>query len=217
MSDTIDQESTGPSPTTDPINRDDNDEYEQVESVHDEQAKEIVEEDEEAALDRLFTELNVKDFPSALAAIRRLKEKARRPSDPPVDADTEAAAPAEGGDLRNGEARKMLEKFRAFSSRIDSLNGTIASMEEQLRNLYADRERLEREIGASEVDDVISTFSALYLTIINLETQLAALYADREYLDTELGKSDPIEIVAMFKNVSQMVNGAHRELLASGA
>ncbi|MDX1931350.1 MAG: hypothetical protein SFU56_01970 [Capsulimonadales bacterium] len=153
----------------------------------------------------LLDELRAADVEAALAAIRRLKAEAEQVSGGP---DPEASG--------NGptDARKMLEKFRAFSSRIDSLNGTIASMEEQLRNLYADRERLEQEIGASEVSDVIAAFAHSMTTIELLEAQLATLYADREYLETELGKSEATDIVSMFRNVTTMVQTAHKELVA---
>lgn len=157
-------------------------------------------------IQRILVELEVDDQASAIEAIRVLKARSN-------DSRNSETIPAkdELGAV-SGDARKMLEKFRAFSSKIDSLNGTIASMEDQLRHLYADRERLEREIGASEVDDVVAAFTGMYTTLMHMESQLVTHIADREYLDVELGKSEPAEIVAMFRNVSSMIQGAHHEL-----
>ena len=113
------------------------------------------------------------------------------------------------------DPRQIIGKMRAFTTRIETLNGTVSSMEEQLMSLYAEKERLEREIGASEVDDVLEAFRDLRLTIHSMETQLMTMYAGREVLDVELGKSDPWEIVAMFRNVSQFTTALQQALGAS--
>ena len=110
-----------------------------------------------------------------------------------------------------------MSKIRDFANKVSALNGTIASMENQLMSLYADRERLEREIGAGEVEDVIAVFHSQKATISSMETQLSTLYADREVLDVKLGRSEPTEIVSMFQSVSKLVGDAQRELDTAAA
>ena len=110
------------------------------------------------------------------------------------------------------DPRLAMSKIRDFANKVSALNGTIASMENQLMSLYADRERLEREIGAGEVEDVIAAFRAQQATVQSMETQLSTLYADREVLDAKLGRSEPQEIVSMFQSVTKLVGDAQREL-----
>jgi hypothetical protein len=159
----------------------------------------------------LWEELGATNTNEALRAIRFLRSKTvsglvtdilPTPDNP------------EGGEAVAGlpDPRVAVEKIRDFASKVAALNGTVASMEDQLKSLYADRERLEREIGASEVDDIIEAFRNLQTTIRSMETQLMTLYAGREMLDVELGRSDPEEIVAMFRNVARLVNVARQEL-----
>lgn len=111
---------------------------------------------------------------------------------------------------------EVIRKVRSFAHQIESLNGTIASMENQLNSLYGDKERLESAIGASEVDDVIQAFRRLENVISSMEHQLMTLYAGKEVLEVELGKSDPRAIVAMFRNMHQMVDGLRTELSTIG-
>lgn len=110
-----------------------------------------------------------------------------------------------------------MNKIRDFANKVSALNGTIASMETQLMSLYGDRERLEQEIGAGEVEDVIAAFRSQQATILSMETQLSALYADREVLDGKLGRSEPEEIVSMFQSVTRLVQDAQRELAPAAA
>lgn len=162
----------------------------------------------EENLRHILAELGVATVGEALDAIRGMKNRASGGSG-------ETLAPLnaeEDTPVTLNDPRRLLAKLRTFTSKIDSLNGTIGSMESQLRSLYADRERLEREIGASEVDDVIAAFGVLQTTIRSMENQLMTLYAGRETLEVELGKSDPTEIVAMFRNIAQMVRGVNQEL-----
>jgi predicted RNase H-like nuclease (RuvC/YqgF family) len=164
----------------------------------------------ESSLNRLLGELEVETVEAGLEAIRNLKAHASAtPS--PSSPDAVAVTNNELVDLAN-DPRILLEKLRAFASKIDSLNGTISSMESQLQSLYADRERLESEIGASEVEDVILAFGDLQTTISLMEKQLMTMYAGREVLEVELGRSDPQEIVAMFRTVTNLIAGAHQEL-----
>ncbi len=107
---------------------------------------------------------------------------------------------------------EILKKVRSFAQQVESLNGVVASMENQLASLYADKERLEKEVGASEVDDVITAFRRLETVIMSMEHQLMNLYAGKELLEVELGKSDPRSIVAMFKTMSMLVDGLRTEL-----
>jgi hypothetical protein len=110
-----------------------------------------------------------------------------------------------------------MNKIRDFANKVSALNGTIASMEHQLMSLYGDRERLEQEIGAGEVEDVIAAFRAQQATISSMETQLSTLYADRQVLDGQLGRSEPQEIVSMFHSVTKLVQDAQRELEPAAA
>lgn len=112
---------------------------------------------------------------------------------------------------------EILRKVRSFAQQVDALNTTVVSMESQLTSLYGDKERLEAEIGASEVDDVVAAFRRLENVISSMEFQLMSLYAGKELLEVELGKSDPKAIVAMFRNMTQMVDGLRHELTAVGS
>lgn len=165
----------------------------------------------EIELRLLWEELGASNTNEALRAIRFLRSKTISGLVTDVMPTTDDA---EGGVVEIGlrDPRAAVEKIRDFASKVAALNGTVASMEDQLKSLYADRERLEREIGASEVDDIIESFHNLQTTIRSMETQLMTLYAGREMLDVELGRSDPEEIVAMFRNVSRLVNVARQEL-----
>lgn len=118
------------------------------------------------------------------------------------------------GTIAGKAQEEVLRKVRSFAQQVESLNGVVASMENQLNSLYADKERLEREVGASEVDDVIAAFRRLETVIMSMEHQLMNLYAGKELLEVELGKSDPRMIVAMFKTMSQLVDGLRTELSA---
>jgi chromosome segregation ATPase len=161
-------------------------------------------------LQLLLTELGADSLEEALISVRALKNRAFGASS---ESNTASPLTSEGDTPETlNDPRRLLGKLRAFTSKIDSLNGTIVSMENQLKSLYADRERLEREIGASEVDDVVAAFGFLQTTIRSMENQLMTLYAGRETLEVELGKSDPTEIVAMFRNIAQLVRGVHQEL-----
>jgi archaellum component FlaC len=111
---------------------------------------------------------------------------------------------------------EILRKVRSFAQQVESLNATVGSMEMQLSSLYGDKERLEAEIGASEVEDVIGAVRRLESVITSMEFQLMSLYAGKELLEVELGKSDPKAIVAMFRNMNHMVDGLRHELTTVG-
>jgi archaellum component FlaC len=111
---------------------------------------------------------------------------------------------------------EILRKVRSFAQQVESLNTTVVSMEAQLSSLYGDKERLEAEIGASEVEDVVQAFRRLENVISSMEFQLMSLYAGKELLEVELGKSDPKTIVAMFRNMTHMVDGMRNELTLVG-
>jgi hypothetical protein len=85
-------------------------------------------------------------------------------------------------------------------------------MEEQLGSLYEDKERLEREIGASEVEDILAAFRDLQTTIGSMESQLMTMYAAREHLEVELGDSDPRSVVRKFKTIARLMRGMENEL-----
>ena len=156
---------------------------------------------------RLHDALGVSHPDDIIALVRRLQAE-RSGADAPAQTPDAAVA----GVQAVPDPRQALERFRAFTAKIDSLNGTVSSMEDQLKSLYSDRERLEREIGASEVDDVIAAFGELQEMITNMETQLILLYSGQEKLEAVMGKSDPEEIADLFNNVAKMVRVAHREL-----
>jgi len=158
----------------------------------------------EGYLRAIEQELEATSPEEAITAIRRLK--ALQP-----DSIASGVLPDAGG-VNLSDPRVAVSRIRDFATKVAALNGTVTSMEEQLKSLYSDRERLEREIGASEADDVVAAFRSLQTTIQSMESQLMTLYAGRELLDVELGRSDPKEIVAMFRNVTHLVNGARLEL-----
>ena len=123
-----------------------------------------------------------------IARFRELERKAG--ANPPGD-----------GQIPAELARKILQ----FTEQVETLNGTVTSMEDQLSSLYNDKERLEREIGAADVDEVIQAFRRLETIIMSMEHQLMNLYAGKELLETELGKSDPHAVVAAFRSLNQLV------------
>lgn len=124
-------------------------------------------------------------------------------------------AVVDGSDGANGVANaEVLRKLRSFAQQVETLNGTITSMESQLSSLYSDKERLEKVIGASEVDDVIAAFKRLETIIMSMEHQLMTLYAGREILEVELGRSDPREIVSTFHTMTHLVENLRHELSA---
>jgi DNA repair exonuclease SbcCD ATPase subunit len=141
---------------------------------------------------------------SVVEEIVAMVKQARRP-------ETATATKSETGLENSGE---VMKKMRTFMARIDSLNATVASMENQLRSLYTDKERLEQEIGASEVEDVIAAFTGLQILISNLEAQLSDLYNGIERMEVEIGKSDPQEIISLFKNVTSRVHLLQTDLRA---
>ncbi len=158
----------------------------------------------------LHDALGVSDARSVIALVRRLEASGNSGSQTSGGGGGEPDGSASAAPLT--DPRQALERFRAFTTKIDNLNGTVASMEDQLKSLYSDRERLEKKIGASEVDDVIAAFEHLQEMIENMETQLVLLYSGQEKLHTALGKSDPEEIAVLFNNVAHMVRVAHCEL-----
>ena len=165
----------------------------------------------EAQLRTLREQLGVADADEAVRLVRSLEARVTGPvrlapvaQIPTSDEEKAVAATT--------DPRVAVNRLRDFSTKIATLNGTVMSMEGQLRTLYMDRERLEREIGASEVDDVIAVFQLLKSTIESMGEQLAALYEGKEQLDSQLGRSDPDEIVGMFKSVANLVNNARQEL-----
>jgi chromosome segregation ATPase len=159
----------------------------------------------------LQNELRVGDAAEAVALVRRLEGEVEelRAAQMPAP----APEPEDDGSLGNlSDPKAVLSKIRTFTTKIESLNGTVASMEEQLMSLYEDKERLEREIGASEVDDVLEAFRGLQTTIGSMESQLMTMYAGRELLEVEIGKSDPRQIVAMVQSVAKLAEGLRNEL-----
>jgi hypothetical protein len=175
-----------------------------------------------AQLVQLFHLLGVNSLTDAVQAVRTLQAAQSVQTPAPVAFPIPVAAhlaPAETGEplAKQGtsDPQAALTRIRSFSDKVATLNGTIGSMEEQLQSLYSDRERLNQEIGASEVEDVVAVVRRLQATIASMETQLMSLYAGKELLAVELGRSDPQEIVAMFRNVSQLVNSARQELVTS--
>ena len=186
----------------------------------------------EFGLTALLRELDAEDIETGLVRIRALKQKEAASLPPaflpnksglyglseasdtvPMDAFRPDSTPAAAERL--DDPRAAVTRLRGFADKIAVLNGTIASMEEQLASLYSDRERLEHEIGASEVDDVIAVFRARQAVIDSMEEQLSCMYQDREVMDSALGRSDPQEIVSMFHTVSNLVNGAREQLQAA--
>lgn len=153
------------------------------------------------------TELGVADAAEAIQLIQGLKAQIK--SLTATEARSAGDAPP-ASDPRDPHA--AMSKIRDFANKVATLNGTIASMENQLATLYADRERLEQEIGAGEVEDVIAAFRAQQAAVTSMETQLSMLYADRQVLDAELGRSEPEAIITMFQSVTKFVRDAQREL-----
>jgi len=163
-----------------------------------------------AAQETLKRELGTGEAGEVVALVRRLEGQVEELNRQPEPA---AAEESDENPLASlSDPRQVLLKIRTFSSKIESLNGTVGSMEEQLMSLYEDKERLEREIGASEVDDVLEAFRNLQTTIGSMESQLMTMYAGREILEVEVGSSDPRQVVKMVQNVARMVEGIRGEL-----
>ena len=151
-------------------------------------------------------ELGVADAAELIQLIQELKAQIKSLT----VSEEKPAQETPASDPRNPYA--AISKIRDFATKVATLNGTIASMENQLATLYGDRERMEQEIGAGEVEDVIAVFRAQQAAVASMETQLSLLYADRQVLDAELGRSEPEAIVAIFQSVTKLVQDAQREL-----
>ncbi|MBC7809033.1 MAG: hypothetical protein H7145_23100 [Akkermansiaceae bacterium] len=157
--------------------------------------------------ERIRKELGVERASEIISMVRELETKVAELSPTP-------ASEEEGDNPLAGlsDPKQVLLKIRQFTGKIESLNGTVASMEEQLGSMYEDKERLEREIGASEVEDVLEGFRHLQTTIGSMESQLMTMYAAREHLEVELGDSDPRSVVRRFKIIAQLMRGMESEL-----
>lgn len=157
--------------------------------------------------ERLRKELGVERAADVISLVRQLETRVAELA-PPAAAEEDADNPLAG----LSDPKQVLLKIRQFTGKIESLNGTVASMEEQLGSMYEDKERLEREIGASEVEDVLEAFRQLQTTIGSMESQLMTMYAGREHLEVELGDSDPKRVVSRFKMIAKLVRGMENEL-----
>jgi len=155
--------------------------------------------------ERLRKELGLERAADVIAHIRNLETRVAELSPAPSADDDNPLAGL-------SDPKQVLLKIRQFTGKIESLNGSVASMEQQLASLYEDKERLEREIGASEVDDVLEAFRHLQTTIGSMESQLMTMYAAREHLEVELGDSDARSVVRRFKLVAQMVRNMEHEI-----
>lgn len=157
--------------------------------------------------ERLRKELGVERAADVIALVRNLETKVAEYA-PAPESEEDAENPLAG----LSDPKQILVKIRQFTGKIESLSGTVGSMEEQLASMYEDKERLEREIGASEVEDVLEAFRALQTTIGSMESQLMTMYAGREHLEVELGDSDPRRVVHRFKTIAQLMRGMEQEL-----
>lgn len=157
--------------------------------------------------ERMKREIGLERAADVIAHVRTLETRVAELA-PPAPPESEEENPLAG----LSDPRQVLNKIRQFTGKIESLNGTVASMEEQLGSLYEDKERLEREIGASEVDDVLEAFRQLQTTIGSMEVQLMTLYAGREHLEVELGDSDPKRVVSRVKAIARLMRGIEQEL-----
>ncbi len=157
--------------------------------------------------ERIRKELGVERAVEIIALVRDLETKLSELT-PAPPSEEEGENPFAG----LSDPKQVLLKIRQFTGKIEGLNGTVASMEEQLSSMYEDKERLEREIGASEVEDVLEAFRHLQSTIGSMESQLMTMYAAREHLEVELGDSDPRNVVRRFKTIAQMVRGMENEI-----
>ncbi|MBC8135822.1 MAG: hypothetical protein H8F28_08060 [Fibrella sp.] len=157
--------------------------------------------------ERLRKELGMERASEIIATVRTLETKVAELS-PELAHEEDNENPLAG----LSDPKQILLKIRQFTGKIESLNGTVASMEEQLGSLYEDKERLEREIGASEVEDILEAFRQLQTTIGSMESQLMTMYAAREHLEVELGDSDPKNVVRRFKIIAQLMRGMEQEL-----
>ena len=151
----------------------------------------------------LAAELGTSDPAEIVALVRGLEEQVQTAHQEQIDDES-----LEG----LNDPKAVLIKIRTFTHKIEGLNGAVSSMEEQLMSLYEDKERLEREVGASEVEDVLEAFRNLQNIISSMESQLMTMYAGRELMEVEIGVSDPREIVRKFRNLAGLVSQAHQEL-----
>ncbi|MBC8142723.1 MAG: hypothetical protein H7Y38_14940 [Armatimonadetes bacterium] len=156
--------------------------------------------------ERLRKEIGVERAADIISLVRDLETKVAEYA--PAEQAEEDENPLAG----LSDPKQILLKIRQFTGKIESLNGTVGSMEEQLASMYEDKERLEREIGASEVEDVLEAFRQLQTTIGSMESQLMTMYAGREHLEVELGDSDPRRVVHRFKTIAQLMRGMEQEL-----
>ena len=157
--------------------------------------------------ERLKKELGIERTADVVSLVRNLETRVAELA-PAANPNEDTENPLAGF----SDPKQILLKIRQFTGKIESLNGTVDSMEAQLGSLYEDKERLEREIGASEVEDILAAFHSLQTTIGSMESQLMTMYAGREHLEVELGDSDPKRVVHRFKTIAQLMRGMEHEL-----
>jgi len=124
-------------------------------------------------------------------------------------AETEQKSAQHGADTEGAidptsDPRELMARISGFAEKIKTQNGNIVSLEDQVNSLYAEREILEKELGLSDAQEIISMFRSL-------DAQLVTMYATRETFERELGVSDASEIVACVRRVSSLARDIERE------
>ncbi|MBC8138904.1 MAG: hypothetical protein H8F28_23760 [Fibrella sp.] len=154
----------------------------------------------------LIRDLGTCDPQEIIARVRALENEVASAARTAASATTPTPAPAgENDPILLTSPRELMEKIRSFNNRIQDLNSTVAGMEAQLVSLYEEKEGMERQIGAGDLEGILGIIQGYRVMINNMEQQLMTMYAARETLESEMGTSDAHRIVALFRGVSALV------------
>lgn len=127
-----------------------------------------------------------------------------------------------------------LQDKEGLQSSKDDLDDQVASMEMQLNDLYEQNERLSRELGTSDVEQLISMvhnletqLNDLYeqkkeqgtsktgeaqATIDNLEMQLQSLYQEREEMSRRFGITNVDSMMQMIESMDEQLQILYQDL-----
>lgn len=168
-----------------------------------------------AEKERMRKAVGVSETTDVITRIQELEERLRR-YEPGFSYST-------GGEAQPSEdAPPAGEGFTNLLQRVRVLTGMVTSMAAQLNELYADRDRLYREAGIKEAQDILLQLrenDRLRVRLSVMEEQLAALYAQKHTLSQGLGVSEAGDVVALVHSVSAALETAQqtiRRLIPTG-
>jgi photoactive yellow protein len=161
-----------------------------------------------AERERLYRELGTADAESIITMLRNLETQ-----------------------LRDLYQQKESGQFNGASpAPASSTSSAEAAMEAQLISLYAEREKLHRELGIADADDLIAMIRNLEAQLRDLyrqqesaapsassgteaamEAQLISLYAEREKLTQEFGTAEANDIIAMLRNLEAQLRDLYQQ------